>query len=100
MQTDPRGGKAKHYSRVSEQQWFDKHGHIIYRLARERFQGDATGLPLQVPADEDGRRDGRMPATGNANVDATVSVIQGGMSMWNALQRGGGRDVGGWGGDT
>ncbi|KAK3678974.1 hypothetical protein LTR78_001427 [Recurvomyces mirabilis] len=81
---------------LSEEGWVERHGNMIRGLALEKYQGDATDLPLDAGPSE-GR--GRLPSTGNANVDAAVGLVHGGVGLWNSLSRGGG-DSSAWGGDS
>ncbi|KAK3071678.1 hypothetical protein LTR53_008218 [Teratosphaeriaceae sp. CCFEE 6253] len=92
-------GVEKVYTRLSEQGWFERHANLIRGLALDRFQGDATNLPLNAGNAEERRRSGARQ-TGNANVDAAVSLVQGGLDVWNSVQRGGRREAGAWGGDS
>ena len=84
----------KKYSVTTEPGWYNKHAALIRRLAMSNFQGDATGLPLEV------QTEARSRSTGNANVDNAVSLLQGGIQVWNTIQRGAGRDVDSWGADS
>jgi hypothetical protein len=87
----------KRYACVTEQEWFNAHMAMIKGLAFDKYQGDATNLPQDAGRSQDR---GRSPSTGNEHVDTAVSVIQGGLSVWNSVQRARGRDVDGWGGDS
>ena len=67
-------------------------------LVVEKFQGDATQFPTDVPEERVTRGiQARLPSTGNGNVDAAVSFIQGGLNAWN---RRGDRDPDAWGADS
>lgn len=70
-------------------------------LVLEKYEGDATQFPTDVPEERVARGiRARLPSTGNNNVDAAVSFIQGGMDAWNTLQGRGGRDPNAWGADS
>jgi len=88
----------KVYASISEQEWLDKHKNLIMSLVLEKYQGDATQFPTDVPDERVTRGvQARLPNTGNRNVDAAVSFIQGSVNAYNSLQ---GRDPNGWGGDV
>lgn len=93
------------YASLSEKQWLERHKNLLKSLVLEKYQGDATQFPTDVPDERVTRgiqaRLPRTPSTGNNNVDAAVSFIQGGVSAWNTLQgRGGGGDPNAWGADS
>lgn len=90
---------VKKYASITEQAWLAKHAGMIKALALEGFQGDATSLPLDMASRSEDGGGGSMPETGNANVDSAVNFIQGGVNVWNAVSRGTGRGVNGWGVD-
>jgi len=98
--SDGRGGVVKRYASTTEQAWLDRHANMIRSLVFEKYSGDATDFPLDVQSSNRRGGGGRMPETGNRNVDAAVNAIQGGVSVWNAISRGAGRDVDDWGGDS
>ena len=91
----------KVYASISERQWLESYKNLIMSLVLEKYQGDATQFPTDVP-DERVTRGvrARMSNTGNANVDAAVTFIQGGVSAWNTMQGRGGRDPDAWGADS
>lgn len=91
----------KVYSGISEKLWANGHKNLIKSLVLEKYHGDATQFPTDVPDErvERGVRS-RMPSTGNQNVDAAMNFIQGGVSAWNTLQGRGIRDPNAWGGDS
>ncbi|KAK5120698.1 hypothetical protein LTR85_006056 [Meristemomyces frigidus] len=91
---------AKRYASITEQAWLAKHRNLIKGLVLEKYQGDATDLPLDVESGSRGEGMGRMPQTGNANVDSAVNFIQGGVNAWNAISSGAERGSGGWGADS
>ncbi|KAK5133735.1 hypothetical protein LTR08_007385 [Meristemomyces frigidus] len=95
QRSGPDGGTVvkKKYHGMTEQMWFAKHAQLIKGLVVEGWQGDATNLPLNTRRGEEGRSSG----TGNADVDAAVSLIRGGLGAWNAVS---GRDTDGWGADS
>ena len=86
---------GKRYAVLTEPAWYNKHAKFIQRLAVDRFQGDATNLPL----DDQRGLEQVMPTTGNADIDSAMSLIRTGVGAWNTIQRGVGRDVDGWGAD-
>lgn len=86
------------YASISEQEWLEKHKNLIMSLVLEKYQGDASQFPTDVTDDRVTRGvQARLSNTGNRNVDAAVSFIQGGVNAWNSLQ---GRDPNAWGGDA
>jgi hypothetical protein len=88
----------KIYASISEQEWLEKHKNLIMSLVLEKYQGDASQFPTDVTDDRVTRGvQARLSNTGNRNVDAAVSFIQGGVNAWNSLQ---GRDPNAWGGDA
>jgi hypothetical protein len=93
-----RGHGAKRFATISEEEWITKHQDLIKGLVLDRFQGETDCISLETIR---GHRQGRATSlpnnTGNANVESAVSLIQAGVSGWNAIQRGMGRDVDGWG---
>jgi hypothetical protein len=99
--TDSHGNKR--YTTVSEEQWLQKWGTAIRRLALDRYEGEASedmmaGV-LERPADPP------MPGTvntGHVGVDTAVGLISQGFQVARAIQGGGnlGRGLqGGWGYD-
>ena len=90
----------KVYASISEQEWVEKYKSLILGLVLEKYQGDASAFPTDV-SDERVQRGvrSRMSSVGNQNVDAAVTFIQGGMSVWNAVQGRGNRDRDAWGMD-
>ncbi|KAK5685547.1 hypothetical protein LTS10_003628 [Elasticomyces elasticus] len=91
---EPGGTRWKVYARITEDDWIAKHQNLIKNLVLDRFQGDATDLPVEVE-----ERSTRQPTqTGNAHVDAAASLFREGLSAWNSVS--GGRNSGGWGGDS
>lgn len=102
MEQDDEQQRAwKVFASISEQEWAEKHANLIKSLVLEKFQGDATGFPADVP-DERVERSmrGSMPNTGNANMDAAVNFVQGGVGLWNAVQGRGSGDPRAWGADS
>ncbi|KAK5112722.1 hypothetical protein LTR62_003820 [Meristemomyces frigidus] len=89
----PQGGKV-YAGGVSEDEWVRRHGNMIRGLAMERYKGDATDLPLDA-----GRGRGRLPSSGNADVDPAVGLVHGGVGLWNSLS-GNGRHSTYWGADS
>ena len=86
---------------MSEMDWLNTHKNLIISLVQEKYQGDASGFPTDVPEERIARSSrARVPSTGNRNVDGAVSFIQGGMDVWNAVQGRGAREQNGWGGDS
>ena len=91
----------KVYASISENEWLEKHKNLILSLVLEKYQGDATQFPTDVPNERVSRGvRAIVPNTGNRNVDAAVGFIQGGVSAWNTLQGRGGRDPDAWGVDS
>lgn len=92
------------YASLSEDQWHERHKNLLKSLVLEKYQGDATQFPTDVPDERVTRgiqtRLLRTPSTGNNNVDAAVNFIQGGMNAWNTLQGRGGGDPNAWGADS
>ncbi|EME38818.1 hypothetical protein DOTSEDRAFT_75525 [Dothistroma septosporum NZE10] len=87
------------YAVMSEKSWLKKHTDLIKSLVLDKFHGDGTDLPVVVDVDASARRaSGQIPQTGDRNVDAAVSFVQGSLGAWNALN---GREPrsGGWGAD-
>ncbi|TKA74451.1 hypothetical protein B0A55_05072 [Friedmanniomyces simplex] len=78
------GQSCKRYSRISEEDWCAEHASLIRGLALDRFQGDATDLPLESGDTEERRRRGTVQ-TGNANLDAAASLIRDGLDAWNSV---------------
>ncbi|KAK4539653.1 hypothetical protein LTR36_010479 [Oleoguttula mirabilis] len=99
QQSNGRGGRKKQYNSITEQAWLSKHANLIKALVLDRYQGDATDLPLGVQSSRRDR-DGRTRQTGNANIDSAVNFIQSGVTAWDALSRSTGRDMDGWGADS
>ena len=93
-----RGLGVRRYATISEKEWVAKHAELIKGLVLDRFQGETDCVSLETGQRH--RQGARLPGnTGNANVDSAVNLIQAGVSGWNAIQRGMGRDVDGWGHD-
>jgi hypothetical protein len=89
------------FASISEKQWIESHKNLVMSLVLEKYQGDATQFPTDVPEERVTRGIRARPSrTGNDNVDAAVSFIQGGMDVWNTLQGRGGRDPNAWGADS
>lgn len=89
------------FASISEREWAEKHGNLIKSLVLERFQGHGTVFPADVPDERVERlMRGSAPRTGNANVDAAVNFVQGGVGLWNAVQGRGGGDPRAWGADS
>ncbi|KAI6838207.1 hypothetical protein KC340_g4010 [Hortaea werneckii] len=90
--TGPEGSSSDAYSQrtfyasITEKTWFEKHQGLIRALALNKYQGDATDLPLNVRRESPGNN--RVSSTGNANVDTAVSFVRGGVSAWNAIRSG------------
>ncbi|RMZ05729.1 hypothetical protein D0860_05823 [Hortaea werneckii] len=89
--TEPEGSSDAYrertfYASITEKTWLEKHKGLIRALALEKYQGDATDLPLNVRRERPGNE--RLPSTGNANVDTAVSFVRGGVSAWNAIRSG------------
>lgn len=78
--------------------WAQRHTNLIKSLVLDKFHGDASSYPLDVDSQRQ-RRSGSLSQTGNANVDTAVSILQGGVSVWNTLNGRGG-DNQGWGADS
>jgi len=78
--------RAHFYASITEKTWLERHKGLIRALALEKYQGDATYLPLNVRRERPGNE--RLPSTGNANVDTAVSFVRGGVSAWNAIRSG------------
>lgn len=93
--------RVKRYAVLAEDEWVTKHANLLSKCALDRYQGDATDLPMPTAADVEAavrRASGAAPQTGNRNVDAALSFVHGGMTAWNTLN---GRDQqGGWGADS
>lgn len=86
---------------VSEQEWARRHTNLVKALVLEKFQGDAAAFPADVPDERvEGSTRGRTPSSGNANVDAAVNLVQGGVGLWNAVQGRGNGDPRAWGADS
>jgi hypothetical protein len=92
------GRQKKVYATISEATWVQRHANLIKSLVMNKFHGDGTHFPLDMEAQRQ-RSSGRLPQTGNANVDTAVSFLQGGVSVWNTLNGRGG-DAQGWGADS
>ncbi|KAF2998136.1 hypothetical protein E8E13_001395 [Curvularia kusanoi] len=93
------------YTTVSEEQFVDKWGTAIKRLATDRYQGLASEEMMRGVAarDEDERFPGRL-STGHAGVDNAVGLLSQGFQVARALSNGSGRGLtqglqGGWGYD-
>ncbi|RMZ33118.1 hypothetical protein D0859_02755 [Hortaea werneckii] len=87
--TEPEGSSEAYrertfYASITEKTWLEKHKGLMRALALEKYQGDATDLPLNVRRERPGNE--RLPSTGNANVDTAVSIVRGGVSAWNAIR--------------
>jgi hypothetical protein len=88
----------KVYASISEREWLEKHKNLIMSLVLEKYQGDASQFPTDVPDERVTRGvQARLPNTGNRNVDAAVSFIRGSVIAYNSLQR---RDPNAWGADV
>lgn len=86
---------------LTEKEWIQKHKNLIMNLVLKKYQGDATQFPTDVPDERVNRGiQARLPSTGNHNVDAAVSFIQGGINAFNSLQGRGGGDLNGWGANS
>ena len=91
----------KVYASISEKAWLDKHKNLLMSLVLEKYQGDATQFPTDVPDERVSRGvRARLPSTGNRSVDGAVSFLQGGVDAWNSLQGRSGRDPDAWGADS
>lgn len=91
----------KVFASVSEKQWMDKHRNLLLSLVLEKYQGDATEFPTDVP-DERVNQAARLalPSTGNRNVDTAINFVHGGVNAWNTVQGRGRGDMGAWGRDS
>ncbi|KAK7512637.1 uncharacterized protein IWZ02DRAFT_462213 [Phyllosticta citriasiana] len=90
------GRDNRKWATVSEEAWFLKHRKLIRRLVLSGHQGGADGMDLDEDYEELRAFSGR---SGNEHVDTAVGIIQAGVAGWNAVQRGLGRDLDGWGAD-
>lgn len=99
--TDEQQQRAyKVYASMSDKDWVEVNKNLIMSLVLEKFEGDATQFPTDVPEQRVTRGiQTRMGRTGDNNVDAAVSFIQGGMNAWNTLQGRATTDQSGWGAD-
>lgn len=100
----------KLYTTVSEEQYVERWGTAIRRLALERYQGEASEETMRAVSER--AADPPMPGpmgTGHAGVDSAVGLISQGFQVARALSSGSGRGLtqsltqghqGGWGYDA
>lgn len=99
MIRDDDDGRTKTYATISENAWLERHANLIRSLVMDKYHGDATDLPTNVSVDTERRRSEiRVPQVnvGRSGIGAAVSLLQGGVSVWNQAN---GRGDAGWGGD-
>ncbi|KAI5364633.1 hypothetical protein Slin15195_G041720 [Septoria linicola] len=92
-------GAVKRYATISEGDWLKRHANLIQSLVMDKYHGDATELPTDVSVDTERRRSEiRVPQVrvGGGGIGAAVSLLQGGVSVWNQAN---GRGDAGWGAD-
>jgi len=99
---DGRGNK--HYTTISEEQWFERWHVGIRRLVLDGFQGEASDEILAgvIARPEDPPVPGTI-RTGHEGVDSAVNLLTQGFQVARAISRGDnlGRGIqGGWGYDT
>lgn len=86
---------------ISEEEWARQHANLIKSLVLEKYQGDATHFPTDVPdARVEQNMRGRMPSTSNSSMDAAGNFVQGSVGLWNAAQGRGNGDPRAWGADS
>lgn len=95
---DENGRQRKAYATISEDAWVERHAKLLQCLVLEHFHGDATKFSVDVDVQR-GAPSSAAAQTSNANVDAAVNFLRGGVSVWNSLNGRPG-DAQGWGADS